>query len=144
VTGLHTALALLGVGVLLYALSLLGVHLANRPPRPPRKATMTTPTPNPFNGLRDAFRESGRLLAAWQAPAPARLPLSRHAVIALVLGLCGLGFIGIVFAVDAVHDVYRGHTARGRVVAAAALVINILVNLAWLVCGVLLMTGWAR
>jgi hypothetical protein len=139
VTGLDTVVAVVAVGALLYGMQAVfgdaAARLATRP-RPDRTRQVTN---TPF----DAFRDTGRLLAAW-APTPTRLPLSRHAVVGLVLGLLGLGFIGIVFAVFGWFEVKLAKAARGRVVAAAALTVNILVNFAWFVVGLLLATGWAR
>jgi len=131
-----------GIGALLWVLSRLGVYLATRPPRPPRKATMTTPTPDPFDGLRDTLRDTGRLFAAWKALSP-RPPLSREAVIGLVLGLLGLGFAGILWAMAGAIDVYKG-TARGKALAVTAVAVNALVNLAWFLFGVMLVVEWIR
>lgn len=88
------------------------------------------PTPaDPWHGVGDALRDTGRLLAAFLPP---RVRVSRLAVTAVIAGALGLGPLGLAFAFMAATDVRAGRT-RGPGLVWFAVVLNLVICFAWIV-----------
>lgn len=102
---------------------------------------MNAPT-DPFRGVADALRDTGRLLAAFAPPRPP-LHTSRMAITAVVLAAVGLGPVGLVFALCGLADVREKRTT-GRRLAVFAVVLNAINCVGWIVTVALIVQGSYR
>lgn len=97
---------------------------------------------DPFRGIADSLRDTGRLLAAFVPPQPP-LRTSRMAITAVVLATVGLGPVGLVFALCGLADVREKRTT-GRRLAVFAVVVNIINCGGWIVTVALIVQGSYR